>query len=283
MIMKDNIEISPYGNMLVYKKGYTPSLVKKTIDKYDLDGLRIFDHLDRLDSLHFLQDYVFLKGLDISCIDDQDFSFLKNLPNLKNLGIGLSVKENNIIDLNWLRNLEKLAIQWRSGKILGLENCQTLTSLYLFDFKEYDFSAVSKLINLEKLVVKTSTVKTTNGLQNMHSLKSLWIANCKRLKSINDITGLKELTSLKIELCPQINDYDAIGELSKLESLRIIDCKEVNSIKFIQKLNCLNELALLGTTDITDGDTMPAKSIKNAVIRHRKHYNVKIETRRMNA
>ena len=31
IIMYDKIEISPYGNMLVFKKGYTADFVKKTI------------------------------------------------------------------------------------------------------------------------------------------------------------------------------------------------------------------------------------------------------------
>src|ERR1700722_7106063 len=104
----NEIKLSPSGTMLVYKKGYTSDFVKDTIVKYKLEGLRIFDHLDRLDSLYFLNDYSFLEKLSIDCIYDQDYSFLKNLTNLKYLGIGISVKENNYIDLSNQQNLDNL-------------------------------------------------------------------------------------------------------------------------------------------------------------------------------
>ena len=91
--MQNKIKISPYGNMLVYKKGYAPDFVKNVIDKHTLEGLRIFDHLDRLDNLDFLKEYSFLKKLDIDCMDDHDYSFLVNLTNLNYLGIGLSIKK----------------------------------------------------------------------------------------------------------------------------------------------------------------------------------------------
>jgi len=45
--MENKIEVCPYGNMLVYKKGYLPDFVKDVIEKKNFEGLRIFDHLDR--------------------------------------------------------------------------------------------------------------------------------------------------------------------------------------------------------------------------------------------
>ena len=109
-MMNNEIELSPYGNMLIYKKGYSPDFVKDAIDKNNLEGLRIFDHLDRLDSLDFLIQFDFLEGLDIDCIYDHDYSFLLNFLNLKTLGIGLSTTAKNTIDLSNQKNLTKLSI-----------------------------------------------------------------------------------------------------------------------------------------------------------------------------
>src|SRR6476661_8903673 len=98
--MNGKIEISPYGNMLVYEKEYSSEFVKQTIRSKKLSGLRIFDHLDPLESLDFLRKFNFLEKLDIDSINDHDFSFLSNLFNSKSLGIGQSVKEDEIIDLS---------------------------------------------------------------------------------------------------------------------------------------------------------------------------------------
>jgi len=38
------IEISPYGNLLMFKTGYSAEFIKKTIEKNKLNGLSIFDH-----------------------------------------------------------------------------------------------------------------------------------------------------------------------------------------------------------------------------------------------
>jgi Leucine-rich repeat (LRR) protein len=277
--MKTEIEISPYGSSLVYKKGYTVEFVRSTIKERNLKGLRIFAHLseNRLDDLSFLHEYSFLKALDISSVNDYDFSFLSSLTALQDLSI--SIEGKNEIDLSHQVKLESLDIEWRKGKISGLEKCQNITNLCLIDFIENDFSAVSQLINLKELMVKTASIKTLNGVQHFPLLEKLLLGNCRNLESIEDIVYLKNLASLHIELCAKIKDYIAIGKLTRLKRLRLIDCREISSIKFIENLHSLNKLSLLGNTDILDGDMIPAKNIEEVFYRHRKHYNIKIENK----
>ena len=277
--METDIEVSPHNNMLLYKKGYTASFVKGIIEKRKLDGLRIFDHLDGLDSINFLEDYGFLEKLNVFCIYDQDYSFLKKLTKLKQLMIGASVKENNTIDLSNQQNIENLNIKWRKGKIIGLEKCQNLKSLSLQDFKENDFFAISQLQNLRELDVRTSSIKTVNGLHHFLFLEKLLLADCKSLKTLEDLTELKSLVSLNIELCTKIEDYSFIGRLINLKTLELVDCKGINSIKFVQNLKKLEQLALLGNIVVLDGDMIPAKSINKVFYPHRKHYNFKIENK----
>jgi hypothetical protein len=277
--MKYNYEISPYGNMLVYKRGYSVDFVHKVISENKLSGLRIFDHLDKLESLDFLEKYDFLEKLDVNCMNDQDYSFLMNLPNLKSLGIGLSVKENNAIDLSSQVNLENLTIQWRKGKIFGIEKCQKINSLCITNYTEMDFNSILSLQNLEDLKIKTASIKSINGIENYTKLKSLYLGNCKKLSSIEVLKGLRNITFLSFELCPQVKDYASIGYLFGLENIQIIDCKEINTIKFIETLPSLKKLSLLGNTDVVDGDLLPAKNIKEVFYKHRKHYNAKIENK----
>lgn len=274
--MENKIEISPYGNMLVYKKGYTSDFVKDLIDKHRLEGLRIFDHLDRLDNLNFLKEYSFLKKLDIDCINDHDYSFLGNLPNLKYLGIGLSIKQLNTIDLSNQEKLETLAIQWRK-KIIGFENCTRLTSLTLVEFKEKNLQKIECLKNLVELHIKTGAIESLQGVDKLENLQNLNIGNCKKLQSIKTINHLQKLKELHLDACPNINDYDEVTDLPTLETLTLIDCGKVQSLKFIEHYQSLSKLSLLGNTVIVDGDLVPAKRIKLLEHKHYGHYNIKLE------
>ena len=275
--MQENSNIPLFDNMLVYKKDYTANFVKTTIRENNLDGLRIFDHLEELESLDFLRDFAFLKKIEIDSILDHDYSFLEKLTNLRTLKIGASIQEKNIIDLSYQINVANLTINWRRSKIKGLAKCQKITSLCLVEYKEGDFTPISSLGNLESLQVKTGSVNNVDGVENFRKLRHLLLGNCKKLESISNLSELEKLTSLHIEQCPKIKDYGPIGSLLNLENLQIVDCKGVNTIGFIKELFSLKKLSLLGNTDVLDGDLKPAQSVKEVFYKHREHYNVKIQ------
>lgn len=275
--MKNNIEISPYGSLLVYKKDYSAKDVLSLIREHNLRGLRIFAVLknERLQAVDFLKGFQFLEALDITSVNDFNFSFLSNLFELKDLTI--NVTGENTLDLSNQINLEELSLQWRSGKVIGLENCKKINSICLVDYSEDNLLPISSLKNLEELKIKTSTIKNLNGIENLTNLKSVVLGNCKKLTSIIELNNLKNLRNLTFDLCPNIKDFDSVKHLSNLEELSLIDCKSVNSIKFIENLDNLKKLSFLGNSDIKDGDLKPAQKIKDVYYKHRKHYNIKIE------
>lgn len=275
MIIGD-IEIAPFDNLLVYKKGYTPELVHKIIADKKLGGLRIFSILkdDKLETIDFLQDYNFLEKLDVTSSSDFDFTFLSNLVNLKKLSI--NVEGNKPIDLSNLDKLEYLSVKWRKS-IKGFENCTRLSSLGLIEFKEQDLAKFRNLENLTDIRIKTASIESLNGLQGLANLQSLNIGNCKKLTSINAINQLPKLRNLEFEKCPSIKDYKLVTSLPSLESLSFIDCGGIESINFIEGLPLLSKLSLLGNTVITDGDLMPAKNIRSVEHKHYSHYNLKLE------
>jgi len=271
-----DIEIAPFDNLLVYKKGYTPELVHKIIADKKLGGLRIFSILkdDKLETIDFLQDYNFLEKLDVTSSSDFDFSFLSNLVNLKKLSI--NVEGNKPINLSNLDKLEYLSVKWRKS-IKGFENCTRLSSLGLIEFKDQDLAKFRNLENLTDIRIKTASIESLNGLQGLANLQSLNIGNCRKLTSINAINQLPKLRNLEFEKCPSIKDYKLVTSLPILESLSFIDCGGIESINFIEGLPLLSKLSLLGNTVITDGDLMPAKNIRSVEHKHYSHYNLKLE------
>lgn len=250
----DKIEISEYGNLLIFKKSYSYSYVNKIIQQEKLNGLRIFFPFksDSLTDFDFLKEYDFLEALEISVTSGEyDFSFLSHLVNLKKLSI--NVIGQNEIDLSGLKKLEDCTLLWRK-KIVGLNNCTTLKKLCLIDFKQDDLSKISELINLNKLVIKTSSIQTLKGIENLKNVEQIMLGNCKKLKSIVDLNGLLKLKSLEFNICSSIYDFSDMRELPSLEFLQLVDCKDIASLKFLLNLKSLNKFYILGNTTILDKD-----------------------------
>lgn len=272
----DSIEIAPFDNLLVYKKGYTPEFIFKIISDKKLGGLRIFSVLkeDKLDAIDFLKDCTFLEKLDVTSSSDFDFSFLSRLTNLKKLS--LNAEGNNEIDLRDQLKLEYLSIKWRRST-KGLDHCTQLSSLCLIEFGEDDLSKASTLKNLTDIRVKTASIQSLFGLQGLVNLQSLNVGNCKKLQSIKTINHLLKLKEIYFDTCPNVKDYVEVTDLPNLETLSLIDCGKVQSLKFIERYSSLQKLSLLGNTVIVDGDLVPAKRIKSIEYKHYSHYNEKLE------
>jgi hypothetical protein len=273
MIM-NKIEISETGNLLVYKKGYTPDFVKKAIEEKNLSGMRIFAHLkeDLLDNLNFLEEFTFLEGLSIATRDEVSYDyygFLRKLKNLKYLNLQ---NEGGIeVDLSNLTKLEKLSLQWRD-KIVGLEKCARLESLGLIAFKKEDLSLLSPLINLKRLIIKTSSIRSLNGIESLVNLEYALFGNCRRLESVIMINKLKKLTELEFDLCAKIKDIIEL-DIKSLKVLRLNDCKEIPSLDFVKRFPVLQKI-ILGSTNVIDGNLRPISHLKEKFYAPKKHYRV---------
>jgi hypothetical protein len=280
--MGSKIEISPDGSLLVYKKGYSKEFIIKTIKEKGLWGLRIFAVLneDRLSDIGFLKDYGFLEALGVTSVNDLDFSSLSALDRLRELTI--DVQGTNKIDLRNQVNLGSLGLGWRKN-IRGIECCKNLKELVVWDYKEPDLLPLQTLDNLEKLEVKTGSIKNLKGLKDLGSLRLIRLGNCRSLKSISDLNGLKNLRLIEIESCTKIQDYESLTDLPALEELRIINSKGIRSIRFIKNFPALKTLCLSGNTNVLDGDMMPASQVGDVISSHRRHYNLKIENSRVDA
>lgn len=268
----NNIEISETENLLVYKKGYSPAFVKRTIEERKLKGLRIFAHLkeDQLENLSFLNEFTFLEGLGIATRDEigyDYYGFLRNLKGLKYLNLQ---NEGSIaIDLSNLTKLEKLSIQWRD-KVIGLEKCVKLESIGLIAFKKEDINILSPLINLRRLIIKTSTIRSLSGIESLVNLEYALFGNCRSLQSIAPINKLNKLTELEFNLCPKMQDIHELY-IESLKYLGVIDCKEISSLDFIKNLPTLQKI-VLGNTNVVDGNLSPIARIKEKFYVSKKHY-----------
>lgn len=108
---------------------------------------------------------------------------------------------------------------------LKIKNCPKLKTLP----NEF-FEIFSSLTHI-KIIKCSELIKLPEGMQNLHSLKLLWIQDCSGLKSLN--SGLQHLTTL--------------------EELRISDCPELEFLsEDFQNLISLQNLEIEGLPQITD-------------------------------
>jgi hypothetical protein len=273
--MSEQIEVSEFGNNLIFKRGYTKAFVHSILKKRKLNGIKINTRWEKVDNLEFLADYDFLESLEIVGMGDFDFQFLGNLKQLRQLSLNIS--GTKVIDLNGLENLEELSLLWRRGKVIGLGSCKNITSMCLIDYSERDLTLVSTLLGLNSLQIKTSSIETLFGVEHLTKLKNLLLGNCKKLTSLSGLEKLNSLLNITLDLCPKIKDLSTLANLIKLENIQIIDCKEIDSIRFVKNLYSLKRLALLGSTNVLDGDITPAIKVKDFVYKTRRHYNVEIQ------
>jgi hypothetical protein len=245
------IKISENGSLLVYESGFDTEFIERTITAERLNGLRIWTDLmtDPPTDLRFLSKLRFLEGLDVTSLIDYDFSFLKDLPNLRRLSINTIGKSK--IDLSHQQELEYLALEWRKAKILGLEHCASLSTVVLIDYSETDLRPVSPLSSLRDLQIKTAAITTLDGLEKTRLLERLLIGDCRKLTSLTSINGLDRLKSLEIDACKKISDFDELTNLPNLEYFRLSDCGHIDSLAFTDDFPSLEELVINGNTSIT--------------------------------
>ena len=265
------------GDVLEFRKKYTPEFVRQMIEQKHLKGMSVSEVLkdEKFENLEFLAEYAFLEGLGLTT-HDHSYNFLKALNKLRWLVITNPGKYP--IVLNNQSNLESLDIIWRNN-IIGLEKCTKLKELIIWDYKEAGLGVVRLLKQLMVLEFKTASLRNLVGINEITTLGRLLLGYCRSLISIKDLNGLPRLRELAFSSCPEIQDYDLLKDLPSLESLDLTNCGKIPSIKFIRHFPKLMHFYMFGNTDVIDSDLTPAKFIKDVRYVHRRHYNIKIENK----
>ena len=134
-----------------------------------------------------------------------------------------------IIDSSCVRNLEKISSRNRIS-YLSLSHCRI-----------DDFSALSKFVNLETLILNDTKFNASCSLQKLTKLMRLE-ANDTDVKDLDNIRELHALQVLWLKNTP-LKNLSGIDDLQKLENLNISDC-QVKSISALSRLQNLRYLTI---------------------------------------
>jgi hypothetical protein len=171
-----------------------------------------------------------IQGLFVDLWETKDLNGIKNLKQLKRLGITKNVKSS--VSLKVIENLDNL---------------------------EMLFTSISKDIETIRLLKKISLIslneiKTDNldFLPNNIHLSKLWIS----LGSIKDISGIAKVQNLKILSIHQLRGFDdfaansVLANCNSIEILELMNLANLNSFTFMSNLKKLRTLNLEGLKNI---------------------------------
>lgn len=227
------------------------------IKENDINTIRLTDDY-KLDNLDFLASYNldFIESIDILSDSVKDFEGLYSLRKLIRIN-----SQNSKIDYAKFDNLKSIALE--TVDKYSLEQISLLTKLERLGLynkcAEIDLSILSKNINLKKLVIRGSKLKSLNGLENFKDLELLSLFHNRSLISLEGISkdhiNLKKIEIYSAPKLFEVNNY--LKELPNLTFLQL-DSKKVDSFCFLNSLKKLELLSIHNLVcEVEDGNKVP--------------------------
>lgn len=181
-----------------------------------------------------------LKKLDILNLDESGNFDIREILALNN-----SI-EKMIFDTSMVSSdLNDFCNKFTNLKVLYMNNCDKID----------DLSSINKLINLEKLRLKSyggesiSSLDFDNSITNINTLD---LISCNNLMDINTIKNIDKLENLNLSNCGKIEKIECLSELRYIRTLNLGSCININDISKLSGLNSLEYLYLNNCINISD-------------------------------
>jgi len=227
----------------------------------------------RGDDLSFLSAFRELRAfkiIDFTIASVEPIHFLNELRSLE-----VTTYCKTAINFSVFPRLEDCALEWRP-KAVSLFDCGTLNKLFINRYAGKHTTSFARLVNLESLAILNAPVENLHGLSALKRLRSLRLANLKRLTSLAGIERLANLEELEINTCRGVAAIEEVGCLSQLRKLHLNNGGDVKSLKPLEKLNALEAVLFYESTNIVDGDLSPLlrqKHLSRVSFQNRRHYS----------
>jgi hypothetical protein len=126
------------------------------------------------------------------------------------------------------------------------------------------------------MAILNAPVENIRDIIALKNLRSLRLANLKRLTSLAGIEQLTNLEELEIDTCRAIGSIDEVKTLLRLRSLYLNNDGEIPSLKPLKGLTHLESVGFCESTNILDGDLKPllhGKHLSRISFQNRRHYS----------
>jgi hypothetical protein len=223
--------------------------------------------------LSFLAALPGLKSFEIFDFKIRNIEPIHRLHNVRSLGVTTYCSTG--IDFSAFPELVSCGLEWRP-KAASLFECVTLKELFVNRYSGKDTAPFAKLVNLESLGVLNAPTQSLHGLRALTKLRSLRLANLKRLVSLAGIEELLNLEELEIHTCRGIRSVKQVGTLLRLKKLHLNNDGDIESLKPLERLNGLESVVFYESTNVVDGDLSPLlrqKNLSRVSFQNRRHYS----------
>ena len=139
-----------------------------------------------------------------------DYSFIHSLSMLRHLAVYTTDRKE--IDFSCFPVLESAALFWRP-KANSLFNSIGLKRLFLGKYTGKNVSELYALQKLEYLRLNTGSIKTLEGLANLHNIRELMLMQLTKLEDIQELRQLKKIEYLRIDNCRRITNINVVKEM----------------------------------------------------------------------
>lgn len=280
---------------------YSTSLIR--IDDKDMinDELTVTSALDIREALREGVDQIEKLRIFIYGKEDSDEA-IQLLPNFRNVTTTRILLQPSCkkLEFDFFPKLTELSIQTSPTlsiptsiasriKNLGISGHHISNTLSEFESLEvlfidrYRGTTVSDLNlpqTLRSLTINNTRITSLDGLDNLTLLRDCRLRRVSYLVNIEALGNMLNLRRLQLTGCPKVTSLSPLCAASNLESLFICDCKSLLSVECLRSLPNLRSLALIGETNVADGNirfllSMP--QLKTLHIRNRRNFDLRRE------
>lgn len=246
---------------------------------YDFNFLRDcmnVEHLSIVLQLPF-SEYSKCQRKGNSIIKEYDFDSLYSLKNLKSLSVGENeapfVKTKVCIDLSRLPSIQYLACQY--SYVTEICALNKLLVLRLNEYNKKDLFSVCSSKDIHTMDLNFSKIESLDGIEQFEKLQCLYLHYNRKLRDISSLIKVKKsLRALRIENCSGIEDFSILGELENLELLELSGSNILPSLDFLKTMSRLKTFVF--SMNVLDGDLTPCLAMSYVFSKkNRKHYNLK--------
>ena len=170
---------------------------------------------------------------------------IEPLFNLKHL-THLSLPDNIKIEFDFSK-FENLSFLGGSmpKKYINLDKLSKLKYTYLFGYRKSDFKEFSHCNELTKLWMYSVDIENLSGLSTLANLTQIDLENCRKLISLDGIgIGNISLKTVHLANCKRLRNADALINLPNLKQLQLYQINELDSLSFLSNLSKLEMLML---------------------------------------
>lgn len=267
------LEMGKFGRRAVLHSGWTNKLLgylrSNEVIELELNQAKGWTGQD----LSFLHDLNNIKSFEILDFNIRNVEPIHCLGNLAHLHV--STYCSTKIDFSSFPKLRSCILEWRP-KAVSIFDCDTLQDLFINRYSGKVFSPFSKLVQLESLAVYNSPIPSLDGISALTKLRSLRLANLRRLASLDGIEHLANIEELDIHSCRSISHINQIESLLRIKNFGINECGKIESLKPLARLADLELVGFYGSTNIVDGDLSPLlhkRKLIRAAFQNRRHYS----------